>query len=142
MFNINTWSDNFFSKLNSEMDKELTEIFIRLLMLEKEEDMKGNPFKNEFLYQVISKRAESIGLKINEQTIVFLMYLCKTPGSAIMYLYALRTKIKELTMEKLTLTCPNGFVSEKDLSELWDMQKGINNGEKVDNCLDFFEFKD
>ncbi len=61
--------------------------------------------------------------KVTWQAVAFLTYLSGKPGTAVMYLAAIQSKYDELTMENIAYSFPNGFLSEGDLSELWEAQK-------------------
>lgn len=141
MFDMKKWSNDFFDNANQPMSKEVSTIFMNLIMAERKQDLNFEPVKKEFLYQLIEKRAEFIGLKMNDAVKVFLMFLAQSPGSAVMYLYALRNKTSNVDMQILADFFPVGFLSEKALSNMWDAQKGSYCGEKVDNCLDAYIFE-
>lgn len=142
MFDIQAWAKEFFQKANTPMDKETSELFLQMVMIENVNTFTTpNEIKQQFLYQVIDKRAEFIGLELSEPAKTFLMFLTKSPGTAVMYLYALRSKFNSVNISNIAETFPVGFLSESSLEEMWDKQKGFVNQENVDNCLDRnFEF--
>lgn len=89
---------------------------------------------------MIEKRAEYIGLEVSDQAKVFLMFETKSPGTAVMYLYALRSKFTSVTMNDLANVFPNGFPTEDTLEKMWDKQKGYTYNDSVDNYLDGLKF--
>lgn len=140
MFNMNTWSNDFFSKANEQMDENTSKIFVNLVMAEQQKDFDIPGVEQEFIYQIIDKRAEYIGLRLSKPLKIFLSFLAGNPGSAVMYLYALRNKMNSVNMLNFTNLFPEGFLSQTSLSEMWDKQKGYVCGENIDNCLDGYQF--
>ena len=140
MFNMQNWTKKFFEQARSPMSKDVANIFFKMLMSDSNNSFDVTPIKGQFLYQVIESRAEHIGLKLSDATKVFLMFLTQSPGTAVMYLYALRSKTQSVTMQDIAEYFPMGFLSEEQVETLWDKQKGFNCDEKVDNCLDVYSF--
>lgn len=141
MFDMKKWSKEFFENANQLMSKEVASIFTNLIMAERKQNMNFESVKKEFLFQLIDKRAEFIGLKMSDAVKVFLMYLSQSPGSAVMYIYAIRSKTTNVDMQILAELFDVGFLSEKALTKMWDAQKGSHCGEKIDNCLDGYIFE-
>ena len=143
MFDINAWSDEFFKQPVERMNQQMSEIFLDMSMRENQQQKLDIPaIKTQFLYQMIDHRAQHIGLELSEYAKVFLMFQAKSPGSAVMYLYALRTKFTSVNMGTLAQAFPMGFVKEDALEKMWDKQKGHPYGMNVDNCLDHHQFVD
>lgn len=140
MFDLRAWTEEFISKANTPMDKDTSYLFMQMLMSENNENFTVEPVKNEFMYQMIEKRAEYIGLELSNPAKVFLMFLTRSPGTAVMYLYAIRSKVNKANMQDLTNIFPMGYLSEAELETMWDKQKGYNCDVKADNCLDAFKF--
>jgi hypothetical protein len=129
------WVDEFFSL---PCDNSHTNLFKTLaLNVDERLMMADDLYVNSFMRQMIVKRAEYIGLKIDEKPIAFLVLTCN-PGKAIMYLYALRHwqfasvsgntvdgKIQQevISIDTMTSLFPNGFPTEESLSRAWDNQK-------------------
>lgn len=136
MFDFKAWVAEFQRKPVEPMTKETTTAFLSLLMSEEFKKEIDDEIKKTFLYRIIDSRADHIGLKLTDQLKTFLMFATKSPGSAVMYLYVLRSKSENMTMQDLAILFPMGFPSDDSLQEMWDLQKGYVNGETVDNCLD------
>lgn len=140
MFNFQSWSEEFLKRANEPMSKELTGVFLKVLQMEAS-DVSMNEVKEQFMYKIIEQRANFIGLNMTHASKIFLMLLAQSPGSAIMYLYVMRSKTTSLDMKSLVELFPVGFLSEKDMEIMWDKQKGYNCEEQFDNCLDNCIFK-
>jgi len=119
------WCTKFDSVKREQMPDELSKNFMYLILLENDKKEIPLVLKERFLYQVIEKRSNVIGLKINQYVTMMLNFLSKSPGEAIMYVYYLKSKLKnnELNMTSLTFTFPEGFPSESSLESLWRSQK-------------------
>ena len=139
MFNLNSWADRFFKQRTVAMSEQNANIFLRMMMVDKE-PVDIPELKEEFLFKVIDSRAKFLGLEMTDAAKIFLMFLCQSPGNIVMYLCALRSRETKVDMSVLTNYFPMGFPDEASLSEMWDAQKGHVNGEKVDNCLDHVKF--
>ena len=140
MFNMQSWSDKFVSNAKTPMSHELSKIFMQMAFSEGDDNFSIEDIKKEFLYQIIDKRAEFIGLTLSEPAKIFLMFMTKSPGTAVMYLYALRQSFKNVGMNEITNLFPMGYLSEESLGNMWDSQKGQACGESFDNCLDNYKF--
>lgn len=140
MFNMQSWSNEFVSKSNTPMTKDLMKVFMQMAFSEGDDNFSIEDIKKEFLYQIIDKRAEFIGLTLSEPAKIFLMFMTKSPGTAVMYLYALRQSFKKVGMNEITQLFPMGYLNEESLGEMWDKQKGYICDEKMDNCLDSYKF--
>ena len=92
----------------------------------------------DFLWQVLQKRADYYHLQYTVPVLAFVRYLCPNPGTAVMWVHALkRLQLKSENMIDITALAfafPVGFPKEEDLHKLWDEQKGI--GGAVGNYLD------
>lgn len=136
MFNIQSWSNEFLKNATTPMDESMTGIFFNMMMLEMTPDqgkakLNAPEITSSFMYQIIDRRAKHMELELSDPAKVFLMFLVKSPGSAVMYLSALRSKTKNVDMNVLANTFPIGFLSEQYLEIMWDKQKG-----HTDNYLD------
>lgn len=134
------WCAQFDKCKNEPMTDGLSKVFIKLTMLEMENGGIPPELKTQFLYNVIEKRAEYIGLKLNEYVKAFLTCLVNTPGGSVMYLYYLKSKIKTeevITILDISKIFPMGFPSDSESHELWDLQKVEGN-----NLLDMVDVSD
>lgn len=141
MFDLRAWTEEFISKANTPMNQDVSYMFMQMLLSEDSQSFTTEPVKNEFLFQMIEKRAEHIGLELSNPAKVFLMLLTRSPGTAVMYLYAIRSKVNKANMQDLANIFPMGYLSESELQKMWDKQKGYNCNVKADNCLDAYMFK-
>lgn len=126
---MKTWLELFFSKKQHPMDEATTRVLMNFMM-----ETKPGPDKELeeiFLYQLIDKRARVMFSQVSWQAVAFLTYLTRTPGKAVMYLAAIRSKYQDLSTDSIAYTFPSGFLSDEDLDELWDAQK-IESGNLVD----------
>lgn len=140
MFNMQTWSDEFFSAAKNPMEQDISYVFLQMLMADEKPNFSIEKIKEEFLYKVIDSRAQYIGLKLSEAAKIFLLFKTKSPGTAVMYLYAIRSKTEVANMKTISELFEYGFLSSEDEEKMWDAQKGFNCDEKKDNCLDSYSF--
>lgn len=141
MFDIQAWSDEFFKQPTEPLNRQLSDIFLRMSMMEDQQQKLDIPeIQNQLLYQIIDTRAKHIGLEITDPAKVFLMFQSKNPGTAVMYVYALRSKFTSINMGTLAQMFPFGFLKEEDLQKMWDKQKVSIKGQISDNCLDSYTF--
>ena len=140
MFNMQTWSDEFFSAAKTPMEQDISYVFMQMLMADENPNFSIEKIKEEFLYKIIDSRAQYIGLNLSEAAKIFLLFKTKSPGNAVMYLYAIRSKTQTANMKTISELFENGFLSAQDEEKLWDAQKGFNCDEKKDNCLDSYNF--
>jgi hypothetical protein len=151
---FNNWCEEFSKAKTEPMSDEITKVFL-IAVISKRDGLSvtNKGIEDEFLYKVIDKRAEHINLKIDDYTKVFLMFLTKSPGTAVMFLYYLKyvvekTKLSlnsevfslqpniEIDMERLSVLYPLGFPTESELERLWDLQKVSSEHNHSDNLLD------
>lgn len=129
---MKTWLELFFSKKQHPMDSATTRVLMNFMMSHKSEPDKE--LEEIFLYKLIDKRAKIMFDKVSWQAVAFLTYLTRTPGNAVMYLAAIRSKYSDFTTDSIAYSFPSGFLSETDLSELWDAQK-VNGTNLLDKEL-------
>ena len=125
------WVTKFMAVEREPMSKEISEIFLMTTMGEMADKPLPDEAKNEFMYKVISGRSASIGLSLTDWAKAFLMYLTQSPGSAVMYMYALRSKGKDFNMSKLANMFPAGFLTEESMELMWNDQK-VEGGNLLD----------
>lgn len=97
---------------------------------------------SSFLFRVCQKRAEFIKLNITQHAVLFLSYLCTSPGDLVMYLYYMKYVATQHSYEvvdthKIACMLPQGFLSSKSLDELWTAQKV-----EGANLLDMISFEE
>jgi hypothetical protein len=101
------------------------------LTIQEDEMLKDYSFlstvSSDKSYQLIQGRAEQIGLLLNPVVATFIAgYLVNNPAEVVMYVSYIRLHqkhIKKVNMEQLADLFADGFFSEKDLQELWHLQK-------------------
>ena len=140
MFDMDGWSGEFFARAREPMGAALHRTFAALLAAEREPGFAIPGLEDEFLFRLIDSRAKFMGLELSYAAKAFLAALSGRPGTAVMYLSALRSRYDKAGMAEIALVFPDGFLPESDLEEMWDRQKGIYCGEKADNCLDAWRF--
>lgn len=96
---------------------------------------KQHPLMNLFYKRLKwAKVPVSLGLGI------FIAYMCKTPGIAVLWAYTLKKMHqkhdKMLTTTELSYSFPLGFPTEDAMHEIWEGQKGHAHGLECDNILD------
>jgi len=131
------------------MNDEESRIMITLLMTDDPSiDKMYDEIYNAFhLVKILVGRAEYVGLKIDKRTAIMLGILCKSPGQAVMYVYYLMYKAKNLKKEEITFDTlcrdifPFGFFTEETLNYYWDEQKVKKDSSRSgsDNLLDYSE---
>lgn len=140
------WTDKFLALGKAQnvqpMSPEQSKVFISMNFLERDEQgAKGvaADLNKDFLWNVIQKRADLYKLKYTIPMLVFVRFLCNSPGTAVMWVHALKrleqkTPTGTVTLETLAHAFPVGFPKDADLHAMWDAQKGL--GDSVDNYLD------
>lgn len=127
-FNMTEWVDMFVKAAKRPMSEEEM-----LVMMAATLDPEWMPegVQEDFMYQVISKRAEAMGLNPEPACVLFLSLLLTKPGESSMYCSVFLNRGLDLTMKNLTDLFPDGFPTDAELSELWNLQK-LREGNAVD----------
>lgn len=125
------WRTAFESQKQKPMEADIGELLLACVTGEKESIPMPDEFKTEYLFSLVTKRANMIGLKISDPLCLFLSFLCSTPADAVMYLYALRARTEEASIHSLCEMFPDGFPSEESMQAVWDLQK-ISKGNLLD----------
>lgn len=132
------WAEEFITALTKPMDTQTTKVFLMCCMAEAQNKEIGQELKEEFMYKIIDKRAQFIGLTMTEPVKMMLCVLCNSPGTAVMYVYVLRyfqvnAKLDVINTEDIAALFPWGFPTESELGRLWDLQKdgGVNLLDKI-----------
>jgi hypothetical protein len=132
------------------MSQEQSKMFLGCLMSENEkgpmilpatrmlEQFEDAPFTMQVMLRRIAWAAPE--LSVSKWSLLFLGYLCDTPGKAVMWAHAIVQKTRQvgaaITVNDLaTEYFPMGFPTEEFLHRNWDNQKGPR-GSTVDNWLD------
>jgi hypothetical protein len=131
------WAIEFISALTIPMDTQTTKVFLMCCLAESQKKELPQELKEEFMYKVIDKHAQFIGLTMTEPVKMMLCVLCNSPGTAVMYVYALRylqvnAKLAAITTEDLAGVFAYGFPTESELERLWDLQKDSGGGNLLD----------
>ena len=93
-----------------------------------------------FISQLIKKRIENgHDYTIDMKLLLFLSEISQTPGKAVMYIWYLQYKSKELGIKAWDMDnfifkiFTNGFFSDEDLNEVWEAQKVSGGSNLVDH---------
>lgn len=134
-----SWAAKFISN-QQPMSYALSEAFIKIMLMETKNAAVPDQIKSSFMYQVLELRFKTIGVEPTPHVIAFLSFLVKSPGEAVMFMYALRVRNGKglLNMNLIAYIFMTGFPSEEHLSHMWDEQKvgGANMLDMVDvRCL-------
>lgn len=128
-----TWATDFLKLPTEPMSKEISHVFLTCCINDGDDSFPPDEAKQTFQYRVVSKRADYAGLLATTAVLAFLSALCKSPGSLVMYVYALRYHqlIKGcgdevLDMYRLAGIFPVGFPTEESLHKAWEAQKTKN----------------
>jgi len=94
---------------------------------------------DHFCFQVMSKRLQASGQKVQLPTMLFLASLCQTPGDAVMWAYTLcdiaeRLNVEFVGLHELTQMFPDGFPTDTARLACWDAQKDSN--APIGNAMD------
>lgn len=119
------WAEDFWKFKPQPMDMNTNTAFMTLLLAE----MSGSPLDGRItksgMVLIVQTRAAYVGLKLNEYAAALIAALSDSPGVAVMYLYAIRSRERDavITVEAMAHMFPMGFPSVQYLSEAWDEQK-------------------
>ncbi len=135
------WVAEFKKLPQHAMDDQVARIFMAMSIAEMSGNLNGlDEMEQLFLCRVISTRAQTINLSISRHAVVFLSFLTRNPGAAVMYLYFLRNEQRKnntnVSMDVITNLFPDGFPSDDELQDMWNKQK-IEVGGRECNLLDF-----
>lgn len=115
------WAEDFENNKRESMRDPIGEIFYGCCMNESKEI--PNEVKSMFLFNVIKKRAECLQMPHSDWACLFLAALAESPGTAVMYIYYMKYKKTDLTIDGIVSLFPFGFIPKEDLQILWDKQK-------------------
>jgi hypothetical protein len=108
------------------------------------EEMLESAKKITLTISILESRAKSIGLKLDDKTLVFFGLISGTPGIAVMYCYYLAYAFKKngkSTMkfdDVMVDVFPDGLFTDAALSSHWEAQKVDTEGKnESDNLLDY-----
>ena len=84
--------------------------------------------KRNGMVALIRGRLESLSYTLDPKTQIMLSFICKTPGDAVMYIYYLAYKAKEIKKDFIDFDdfvniFPMGYYSKPQLDKAWDAQK-------------------
>ena len=135
------WCDMFLAAPTEPMTKEQTNVFMTVLLMEKEASPIPPDLNEDFFFQVATKRAEFIGLKITPYTVAMICMLSGSVGDVVMFITAMARYAQlngncEVTTNELAHAFPMGFPTKDTKHILWDSQKGFAMEQKFDNLID------
>lgn len=139
------WTEKFLALGKTTDIKPMTtdesKAFISMTFMERDRQAWAGlqaDLTKDFLFQVIQQRADMYKLKYTLPMLVFVRFICDSPGKAVMWVHALKRMEQdnhgEVSMNTLSYAFPMGFPTDAALHKLWDAQKGL--GDSVDNYLD------
>lgn len=112
------------------MNEDLSRLLIVLLMAKQSQiESMENDVCAVFLYRVIVKRVEALGLRVETAVMLFIMFASSSPGDAVMFIHSLWLRAQEVGPEvEITLAdfCKmyaEGFPDRASMAEAWDAQK-------------------
>ena len=122
-----------FCKLLDEMDPVVPldvdqfKVFIGLLTME-EKEINEIYEKGGGMLALIKGRLESLSYNLDLKTQIILSFICHTPGDAVMYIYYLAYKAKEIKKDFIDFDdfvniFPMGYFSKPQLDQAWESQK-------------------
>jgi hypothetical protein len=110
----------------------------------KIEEMLSSAKKITATISILEDRSKSIGLELDDKTLIFFGLISGTPGVAVMYSYYLAYAFKKLGKETMKFddimveVFPAGMFTDESLNEHWDLQKVDNSGQSTsDNLVDY-----
>ncbi len=115
-----------------QMSADRSQLFLEATLAEKNRGLLPQDFIQDAYVKLMTKRAEKIGLTISDYVKVFLLQICDTPGSIVIYLALLRSYGKVATMNDISFVFPNGFLTRDSMEKLWEAQC-INGTNMIDN---------
>ena len=119
-FDMSTWADEFIAADRRGMSED--EMMVMMAMtLNPDHTPEG--VKEDFIYQVVEKRATYLGLNPTPDCLTFLAILVDRPGKSTMYCSVFKAKGLDMTMTNLVKLFPNGFPDDDELQRLWVAQK-------------------
>ena len=128
-----TTVEDQFCKLLDEMDPttplnvDQFKVFMALLTMD-EKEINEMYEKSMGMVALIKGRLESLTYNLDHKTQIMLSFICTTPGDAVMYIYYLASKAKEIKKEFIDFDdfiniFPMGYYSKTQLDKAWDAQK-------------------
>lgn len=143
----------FCEELDSKGEREplnesVMSVLVALVMSdpEKIKEMLASAKKITGTVSIFESRATSLGLSLDEKTVIFFGLISGTPGIAVMYSYYLayvftKREVKEMAFDDIMVdTFPDGLFTDSTLTEFWEKQKVDTGGKNTsDNLLDYPE---
>jgi hypothetical protein len=118
-FDIDEWCDLFKGLKVEQMSDDLTHLMVACMM----GGINQESMNDLFMYQVVTGRADAIGLVMDQKLKNFMACLCQSPGDSTMYLSFLRNEGTHMSMEQFAELLPNGYPTRDEMEILWDAQK-------------------
>lgn len=133
MFKIHEWADKFLSGPKREMTREEASDFVQISFSVPPTLTTEEITKNPDLplgAKILLGRMQAVGLSMSGQLFLFIVSLCDSPGTLVMWTYALRSWQVRNGVAKVDLDhfsrqlFPLGIPTEEGLSAAWAAQKG------------------
>lgn len=120
------------------MNDDLSRLLLVLLMAKPAQiDSMENDVSAAFLYRVIAKRVEALGLRVETSVMIFIMFASSGPGDAVMFIHSLWVRAQEnpeveITLEDFCKMYAEGFPNKASMSEAWEAQKSSDGHNLLD----------
>jgi hypothetical protein len=130
------WCDIFYAAPRVPETFEARMNFLICTEHEQEDSTVPPDISSTFLFQILSSRAEFIGLKLTPWACVYLTMAASRPGEAVMLVTYLRSRATAMGVEEVA-DALHGIPTEEGFKHCWDAQKGRVYGIPLcDNILD------
>lgn len=123
------WVDEFVAATRRPMTEDEAMVMMAVLLGPNDTP---DGLKEEFLYQVLEKRATAFGLEPDPDALAFLTFLIKSPGESSMWCTVFYARQLKMSMTNLCNLFKDGFPADEELSQLWDRQKQADGKNGVD----------
>jgi len=118
------------------MNEDLSRLLMVLLMAKPAQiESMENDVCAVFLYRVIAKRVEVLGIRVETAVMIFIMFASSSPADAVMFIHSLWMRAREtdptveITLADFCKMYAEGFPNGAAKLEAWNAQKtpeGIN----------------
>lgn len=129
------------------LNESVMSVLVALVLsdVEKIKEMLESAKKITGTVAIFEKRSKSLGLNLDDKTIIFFGLISGTPGIAVMYSYYLahyltkQAKSNTMTFDDIMVEIfPDGMFTDSTLTMFWEKQKVDTEGKATsDNLLDY-----
>lgn len=144
---IEEWCKELDKCQRRQMTKDESDILLRATLSEKQttnDDLYDKMVaSNDNMVAMIHKRIKYCHTyTASNAVVVFLAYLCNSPGMAVEYCHFIQYKCHQIKCSHVDMFVfsrsifPWGFFTDADLQQMWDKQKAVGDDGSV-NMLDY-----